>query len=367
MGEKIKQFITFTRELFLFNQTGFALKKYSKLRVASYTSFALIFFLFSGIILPYSFKETTTEATSTSTHPSTITFVSTNNNAVVTVNPTSSGVFASSSDANSIKFSISTDNYTGYQLRARSTKSTLDNGSSSITSISSSITESTFSSSSSYNNRWGYKPNYYSSAANSNYLPSPSTSGVLLDQTTAANSTAKNYTIALGTRVDTAIPAGTYINDTLILEYTANPVPYSITFDDSTDDDIVTGMPSSMSGTAISANNVTLSSVVPTRRNYTFAGWCTTIPTATAGGYSCGGTTYAQGSDYEINFTTSNTSNTLYAIWTSNRNCNKAATTIGTGVTATDAVCMQDINDTVISTMTQGTQYTLVDMRDGKS
>ena len=126
-------------------------------------------------------------------------------------------------------------------------------------------------------------------------------------------------------------------------------------------------MPSNKTGESVSANNVTLPNNVPTRVNYTFAGWCTTIPVASAGGYTCNGTTYAAGSDYNINFTVDNTDNNLYAIWTSNRGCNKAATTIGTGVTATDAVCMQDINDTVITSMAQGTQHTLIDMRDGKS
>ena len=367
MGEKIRQFIAFIQQLLFGGSKGFALKKYSKIRALSFVSSIIVFTILSGTVVPFYLKEDTTEAASTSTHPSTITFTSTRDNAVVTINPTSTGVFAASSDANSIKFSISTDNYTGYSLSTRAGRTTLINGSNSITSISSAVSQSSFSSSTGYNNRWGYKPNYYNSASNSNFLASPSSTGTLLDRTTAANSTAKNYTIVLGARVNTDIPSGTYINDTFILEYAANPVPYSVSFDDATDDDIVTNMPSTFTGESVSAANVSLPSTVPTRRNYTFAGWCTTIPVATAGGYSCGGTTYAAGSDYEINFTTANTGNTLYAIWTSTQGCNKAATTIGTGNTSTDAVCMQDINDTVISTMTAGTQFTLKDMRDGKS
>ena len=153
----------------------------------------------------------------------------------------------------------------------------------------------------------------------------------------------------------------------MVLEATANAVPYTIKFNKAADDDIVSNMPSNKTGESVSANNVTLPNNVPTRVNYTFAGWCTTIPVASAGGYTCNGTTYAPGSDYNINFTVDNTDNNLYAIWTSTRGCNKAATTIGTGVTATDAVCMQDINDTIITSMTTGTQHTLIDMRDGKS
>ncbi len=367
MGEKIKQFIAFTRELFLGSSKGFALKKYSKIRTLAFVSSIFVFTIISGTIVPFYFKESTTEAASTSTHPSTITFTSTRDNAVVTINPTDTGVFAASTTANSIKFSIATDNYTGYTLTAKSGRTTLNNGSSTIASLSSAITQSTFNSSTTYNNRWGYRPNYFNSASNSRFRPSPTSSGSVLDSTTAANSTAKSYTIILGARVTTDIPAGTYINDVFVLEYAANPVPYSISFDDATDDDIVSNMPSTFTGTSVSDANVTLPGTIPTRVNYTFAGWCSTIPVATAGGYSCGGTTYAASSDYEINFTADNTGNTLYAIWTSNRGCNKAATTIGTGVTATDAVCMQDINDTVISTMTTGTQYTLKDMRDGKN
>ena len=369
MGGIIRHFIASMCEMFFDESGHFYLKKYDKIRVAFLVACTLGFILLSNLVAPIQFSEPDTEATSQSTQPSTLTLTSTTNTATVSINPTPTGVFGKSSDANSIKFNISTNNYSGYTISARTTRTTLVNGSSSLTSLASAVSESQFSNSgnTTLNNRWGYKPNYYNSSSNSNFLPSPGTSSSTLDHTTVANSTAKNYTIVLGARVNTEVPAGTYVNDTLVLEATANAVPYTIKFNKAADDDIVSNMPANKTGESVSANNVTLPSTVPTRMNYTFAGWCTTIPVASAGGYTCNGTTYTAGSDYNINFTVDNTDNNLYAIWTSNRGCNKAATTIGTGVTATDAVCMQDINDTVITSMTEGTQHTLIDMRDGKS
>ena len=286
MGVKIKQFNVFVRGLFFDNSGRFMLRKYSSLRIASLIACVSSFILLSGIFTPFNFKRVNTEAASQSTLPSTITFTSVSDNATVSINPTSTGVFGKSADDSSIKFNITTNNCSGYTLSARTSRTTLVNGSSSLSSLASSVSESQFSNASNttLNNRWGYKPNYYNSSSNSNFLPSPGTSSTL-DHTTAANSTAKNYTIVLGARVNTEVPAGTYVNDTLILEATANAVPYTIKFNKAADDDIVSNMPSNKTGESVSANNVTLPSTVPTRVNYTFAGWCTTIPVASAGGY----------------------------------------------------------------------------------
>ena len=244
MGVKLKQLYAFVRQMFFDDSGHFYLKKYDKIRVAFLVACMFAFILFSNLIAPVQFKELETEATSQSSNPSTLTFTSTTEIASVSINPTATGTFAKSTNANSIKFNISTNNYTGYNLTARTTRTTMLNGSSSLTSLSSSVTESQFSSSgnTTLNNRWGYKPNYYNSSSNSNFLPSPGTSSSTLDHTTAANSTAKNYTIVLGARVNTDVPAGTYINDTLILEATANAVPYTIKFNKAADDDIVSNM-----------------------------------------------------------------------------------------------------------------------------
>ena len=95
----------------------------------------------------------------------------------------------------------------------------------------------------------------------------------------------------------------------------------------------------------------TTSSSVPIRTGYSFAGWIDK-----AGNEVSTNSTY----------TSYDTSNTLYAIWTNN-SCNTNATTIGTNNSATDAVCLQDINQTVKSSMTSLETYNLIDARDGIS
>ncbi|MBQ6487435.1 hypothetical protein IJI89_03370, partial [Candidatus Saccharibacteria bacterium] len=218
-----KSLITAVREKF-FGETGyFYLKKYESYRAAFVAACILSFVILSIFITPLHFGGAETEATSQSTQPSTLTLTSATDTATVSINPTVSGTFGKSTDANSIQFNISTNNYSGYTLTARTTRTTLINGSSSLTSLASAVSESQFSSAgnTTLNNRWGYKPNYYNSSSNSNFLPSPGSSSSTLDHTSAANSTAKNYTIVLGARVNTEVPAGTYVNDTLVLEATA--------------------------------------------------------------------------------------------------------------------------------------------------
>ena len=339
-------------------------------RIGGQLSAGLLFILLALSTVPFSFESNNVEAETNSSVPSTITLTAANANATVTINPSDAGTFGTTSGNANIRFTITTSNSSGYTLTAKSSKTTLDRSSSGqLLSLASAVSQSQFSNASNttLNNRWGYKPNYYNSSSNNNYRPAPSTSGVVLDKTTVANPTAKSYTIALGARINYDVPAGSYVNDTLELQYVANPVPYTITFDNNAPDDIVTNMPTNLTGSSSSPETITLPSRVPQRTNYTFVGWCTVQPTEVAGGQSCSGTTYSTSSQYGLDYTANNSSNTLYAIWTSSRGCNKAATTIGTGVTATDAVCMQDINDTVIASMTANAQHTLIDMRDGKS
>ena len=318
--------------------------------------------------IPNDKKETFADADPTV--PSTITFTSSNDHAILAINPSTNGTFGNTSGNDDIRFSLSTNNYSGYTLSVKATGTALNHTTDgTILSITSSVTATQFGASANtpLSNRWGYKPNYYNSEANTDRFYPATTSSVTLDHTTAANATAKSYTISLGARVDYTIPSGTYENSTFTLEYIANPVPYTITFNNNASDDIVTNMPASLTGSSSSPDTITLPSRIPQRTNYTFVGWCTVQPTEVAGGQSCSGTTYSTSAQYGMDYTANNSSNVLYAIWTSTRGCNKAATTIGTGVTATDAVCMQDINDTVIASMTQDVQHTLIDMRDGNS
>ena len=266
-------------------------------RIGGQLSAGLLFLLLAFSALPLSLSSDGVEAETDPTVPGEITFTGANLNATVSINPSETGTFGTTSGNANIRFTIATTNYSGYTLTAKSSKTTLDrSGSGQLLSLASAVSQSNFSTASNttLNGRWGYKPNYYNS-------------------------------------------------------------------------DIVTNMPSSITGSSTSPDTVTLPSLIPQRANYTFAGWCTVQPTEVAGGQSCPGTLYANSGSYGMNYTVNNSSVVLYATWTSNRGCNKAATTIGTGVTATDAVCMQDINDTVIASMAQDVQHTLIDMRDGKS
>ena len=320
------------------------------------------------IFVPYSQEKDDVSAVVDPTIPSTITFTELNNVASITVNPSRVGAFVTTSGNDDIRFNIATTNYTGYILTARSSKTTLDKGNDSLPTLTSAVTAEQFASSGNtpLSNRWGYKPNYLNSAPNSNYLPSPTSSGTILDVTTEANSTAKDYNISLGARIDLSLPYGSYLNTTFSLEATANAVPYRILFNGNGGDDTVTYLPSTMNSEAVTATAITLPNTIPVRQNHSFAGWCTVAPTrGTGGNETCSGTTYAAGDIYAIDYTSNNMGIVLYAIWTLNITCNTSATTIATNNSVTDAVCIQDMNDTIAGTMTTGTNYRLIDVRDG--
>ncbi|MBR3132280.1 hypothetical protein IKG33_02650 [Candidatus Saccharibacteria bacterium] len=149
-----------------------------------------------------------------------------------------SGTFKKSED---MTISVATNSYSGYTLSLVGPSSTnLTNGSNSITSISSAITEAAFSNSSntSYNNKWGYKPSQiasgsftstYTNTANSNFRSLPGTSGELLAITNASNiTTADTYTISIGARITASTPPGSYISDTFTITATANIWPITM-------------------------------------------------------------------------------------------------------------------------------------------
>lgn len=291
------------------------------------------------------------------------------------------------SDTSASNIGVRTTNGSGYTLSIRAGSSgannnalinTNDNTKSipSIT-VSAGISESTYSSDSSYNNTWAYKPSKLNSSANSNYLPAPNSNSVpvVLDQTSVSNpSTNNNYNVAIGAKVDYSVEPGTYSN-TFVITAIANPIPYTITYNKNATD-TVTNLPSVDAGTTYS-ENVTLSNLVPVRDGYDFKGWCTV---QVADDAACSGTTYNPNGDgtnlsYAIDQTQASVSVTLYAIWETAgtlNSCNPSGTTIGTN-NSTDIVCMQDFaslssatKTTLINSMTTGTQYTLLDVRDDK-
>ncbi len=343
-------------------------KRLRRFRAIAFASYFALAFLLCGFMIPISVEHDDVDAVvARAAVDSSISFVSTNNHAILNINPSATGTFGTTSGDADISFNITTDNYSGYTLSARATKTTLDRASDAyISALSSSVTATQFASSGNtpLSNRWGYKPNFYNSSANEERYYPATTTAVILDKTTVANVTAKAYTISLGARVNYEIPSGTYENNTLILEYVANPVPYTVSFV-AADGDIVSNVPNNITGQSSSLTSVDIPNNVPTRDAHVFVSWCDVVPTEIAGGQSCSGTTVNPGDTYGINNTQSGNI-ILYGVWTSNKSCNRGASTINTGVVATDAVCMQDINDNVIASMTTGTQYKLKDERDDK-
>lgn len=248
----------------------------------------------------------------------------------INATPATGGYFQHSGNAT---ISVSTDNYTGYTMMIASEDSTdmVSENNDTIPSISSAISESTFSTSSTYNNKWGYKPSQYivtengvdSVVQNSNYLPAPSTGvGDLIAKTSAANSIDDDYTLSFGVRTDTTQPAG-YYEYTYVVRVVGNAAVYNITYDSSTNY-TVGSMPSPNpqvvsidGGTAVAESYATLSKAIPTLSGMAFGGWCDVTPTLnqTTLDFECSGTTYQPGGQYGIDQTADGTNITLYAIW----------------------------------------------------
>ena len=268
-----------------------------------------------------------------------------------------SGTFKKSAN-NTI--TASTDNLTGYTLSikttdisASTTPPALKNGSDTMPSITSAVTEEQFSSltATNYNNKYGYLPSKLNSATNTSFLPSPDLTGNIIDRTSVANTTPNEYTMAIGARIDQTIPFGSYSNTFEVL-LVANAIPYTIIYNDS----VIGNMPVDVDTTS-ATSNINLSSNIPTRQGFTFSGWCT-AEVSNNGTGSCSGTTYSAGQQITLSSTTPNNF-TLYAMWTAN---------------PMDGLeYMQDIANLttgekadMLAAMTIGADYTLKDKRDEK-
>lgn len=234
---------------------------------------------------------------------------------------TSAGHFAESEKAN---IQVSTDYYNGYKLLISAVDGSalkdVNSSSNVINSISSSVSQSDFASSSTYNNQWGYKPSKYFDQATSQiiansteFLPAPSDTGDVLDITNAPNSTANTYTLSFATRIDTNQPTGTYEN-TFRVAVLGNPSPYTVNYHANAGTDTVEGMPSPNpdSGSTYD-DSFLLSSAIPTRDELSFVAWCDNATSQT----SCDGTTYEAGTYHPIDVTSATNSFDLYAIWES--------------------------------------------------
>ena len=257
----------------------------------------------------------------------------------ISLTPSGDGMFGKSSNSS---IEISTDNYSGYSMKIVSSGSTslMNSDNDEIESINSAINESTFSSNTIYNNKWGYVPSQYITennnsvtvVSNTDYLPAPSSVGDLLAKTSAANSTDDIYTLSFGARVDHQLPPGTY-QYAFVLQIVANPIVYNITYNDNTTD-TVTNMPSLNpqvvdidGGTPITDSYAILSDAVPARDGKKFSGWCDTTTTtdSNSGDDICSGNVYLAGENLPID-QTAGPNITLYAIWTGTTYVCKAAT-----------------------------------------
>lgn len=278
-----------------------------------------------GVSLLFSFDHVNATA-----KQSTLTMTLDTNVLALSITPSATGTFAKSNDA---EITVSTDNFTGYTLSIAATSnstSLVDGNNHEITSISSNVDETSFSTNTNYNNKWGYVPSQYISSSggvntvisNTDYLPAPDTSGTILDVTSAANSSSNSYTLSFGARVDGQLPSGTYTY-TYVVRAVANTITYNVTFDENTTD-TVTNMPDPnpqalilAGGTPVAQSYAPLSEAVPILDGKTFGGWCdeATTPDQTTGNDLCAGHTYQAGDDYPIDQTVGGTNITLYAIW----------------------------------------------------
>ena len=287
-----------------------------------------------------------------------ITISSGRNTATVNLVPVNdAGVFASTTPDSQIEFSVYTNNLTGYALTINAdddsgllidpvTGHTLD-------SISSNMDKVTFDNPSN-NGKWGYQPSMLNSVANTDFIPSPTSTYTILNQTRCANGQTTiyggvtyicpdedKYTIGLGTRANLDQPAGSYSN-TFTLYAIGNLMPYILMYADDTGDASVDNLPPNYEGVVdpdtTTTVDVMISETRPTRTGYDFKYWCE--GTVSSGGTVCVGDIYEPStatvpSYYIFNIDESGISNTkiLYAVWTPNNYQitldNTTATTLG--------------------------------------
>ena len=131
----------------------------------------------------------------------------------------------------------------------------------------------------------------------------------------------------------------------------SNPINYVLSYNANGG----SGAPASQTIVANSIATHVVSSSTPTRIGYTFLGWMD----------KNGNEVQASGA-----FKTRDTNAVLYAVW-ANNSCNPSATTIGTGNSSTDAVCLQDVKPSMKANLptadTSSGTYSLIDARDGQS
>ena len=196
----------------------------------------------------------------------------------VNVNPSADNGYAESTDN---QVAISTGNQAGYTLSIKAKDSTNSNDlvneqdkSSKLTSITESLTADQYKNGA-YVNTWGFKSDVVNSQANSNYLPGPTTDGILLAKTNSNNKDGDTFKFAIATKVNNEVAAGNYSNN-FVLTATGNTLKYTIRFNNNGG----TGGPAApQEGTIGDADlEVQINSETPTMQGKDFLGWCTKQP-----------------------------------------------------------------------------------------
>lgn len=321
----------------------------NRFRVVGMASASILTLIAAFSVFPIVKVNDDVEGAHVPSDPPTILITSTSEIASVEVTPTSStGSFATSTAAQEIAFTVSTNNLTGYDLKIAGTDDTRQLvgtvTSETIDSISAATDAGTFAngSAATYNNKWGYKPSMYNSVSNSNFLRAPTTAGETLNKTTTANAagTANSYTIGVGARIDPTVLADEYTN-TFNLIAVGNPISYQIRYYDNAT------LISTDAESDITASSFILSSTVPTKTDYDFVGWCDGTVNYAANPMTCSGTVYQPGATYNfVSIPSVGTATAdLYAMW---------------GET------MQGFSDEDVANMAEGSTLTLIDVRDGQ-
>ena len=187
------------------------------------------------------------------------------------VNPTANGGFAEGTPG---QVEVSTNNQAGYTLSIKSKDGTeLKNGSNSLQSITTNLTADQYKNSE-YYNTWGFKPDVVNSLANTNYIPSPSTDGILLAKANTNSLLPETFNLAIATKVSQDAVAGNYANS-FVLTATGNEARYNITFDNNGG----TGGPQAAQTGLIGDDlEVQIESETPSMSGKDFLGWCTKKP-----------------------------------------------------------------------------------------
>ena len=327
-------------------------------------------FIINNILVPHN-----TYATESSISLS----IGNNNKVSVDISSTSAnGAFKKSSPTT---ISASTNNATGYTLsisaptNAGSDYDKLINNNDNnakLTSIQSSITEEQFKAlnATAYNNMWGYLPSKYCTgntsdtcSTNTSFLKAPTTTGDTLDITNSANSTANDYNLSIGARIDSSTKSGKYQN-TFVVKLIGNAIPYSIVYDDN----VVSNMPTDVSSTTPNST-VTIENKTPVRAGYKFLGWClgtedTSNITTLNGTDTCSSTIYQPNSTLSIDQTGTGNNFRLYAMWKEIITFNKAYAAAGKTQSGGYYI-MQDANASICSAVDEDQVGEVKDSRDG--